>query len=282
MTLKELKNQFNEELIASYSSSESDHLFHIFLEELANIRIGQFFLKENEKLEDKLLNELLKCLKQLKSGKPYQHILGYVPFANLRIDVNAHVLIPRPETEELAYLVKSKVENKEGMRLLDIGTGSGCLALALSSFYKKAQVCGYDVSEEALKQAIANAKTNNLTVDFALLNFLDQRSWTDDKWDVIVSNPPYIAEYEQDTMDGIVLNNEPWQALFVPDNDALIFYIKIAEYAQTHLKNGAKVFVEINERLGQETLEVFTARGFKAELLKDMSGKDRFVEAWND
>ena len=282
MTLKELKNHFVEELQASYTSSESERLFHIFLEELAGIRIGQFFLREMEKLEAEKLNELLESLEKLKLGRPYQHILGYVPFANLRLEVSPHVLIPRPETEELAYLVKSKVENTKGLKILDVGTGSGCLALSLSSFYTNAKVAAYDVSEEALKLAEQNAKANKLSVDFELVNFLDENSWTDEKWDIIVSNPPYIAEYEQDTMDGLVLNNEPWQALFVPDNDALIFYQKIAEYSKTRLQEGGKLWVEINERLGAETLQVFTESGFKAELIQDMSGKDRFIEAWKD
>lgn len=278
MTSKEIKSLYREELTL-YSKEEADRLFFIFLEEFSGTTLLQFLSNAQRELEKSAEVELLKVLEQLKAGMPYQHILGFTHFSGLKLKVSSAALIPRPETEELAYLIKERALNKPGLKILDIGTGTGCLALACAYNFRGSKVQAWDVSEDALNLASANATDNNLAVQFKRLDFLNALDLPVQTWDVIVSNPPYIAYLEEQEMDDVVLKNEPHLALFVPDNDPLVFYKAIALYAKGNLNKGGQIFVEINQTLGRETLSVFEQQGFSAELLKDLSGNDRFVIA---
>lgn len=278
MTIKELKTLYREEL-TTYSKKEADRLFFIFLEEFSGNTLLQLLNNPEKEIETPQQDKLLGAFHQLKDGIPYQHILGYTHFSGLKLKVSGSALIPRPETEELAYLIKEKVTNIPGLRILDIGTGTGCLALACAYHFKHSVVEAWDISEDALRLAMANANTNQLQVSFKKVDFLNYKGLQDEPWDLIVSNPPYIGSSEEADMDELVLKNEPHIALFVPDNNPLVFYSGIAEYAAKNLKEGGQIFVEINQKLGKESLNVFTDRGFSAELLKDLSSNNRFVIA---
>ncbi len=278
MTTKDLKTLFRDQL-TSYSKEEADRLFFIFLEEISGISLLQFLSNSQKELEKTTERKMLESLEQLKAGIPYQHILGYTYFSGLKLKVSGAALIPRPETEELAYLIKERVKSKTGLRILDIGTGTGCLALACASNFKNSVVEAWDISDEALILAVANAKAAGLKVQFNRVDFLSAEDLPEHLWDVLVSNPPYIGLQEGKEMEDVVLNNEPHLALFVPDNDPLVFYSAIARYARQSLNNGGQIFVEINQKLGPETLKVFLQEGFRSELLKDLSGNDRFVIA---
>ena len=253
--------------------------------------------------------QLEKFTKELLVYRPVQYVLGEAWFAGMKFYVNEKVLIPRPETEEMVeWIVESakwKIENEKfifvhvpdndqqsttndsfslqssAFSIIDIGTGSGCIPIALKKKLPKADVTAIDVCSEALNIAVENAVSNETEIDFKLLDFLDRNKWNElGQFDIIVSNPPYVKRSEAAVMRKVVLDYEPGLALFVPDDDALIFYKQIADFALTHLKPGGMVFMEINESLGNETVALLTEKGFtNVELKKDMQGKDRIVKA---
>lgn len=240
-------------------------------------------------------------LKELLAHRPVQYVLNEAWFYHLKFEVNESVLIPRPETEELAEIILKETKQQIDKVLntkyevpsdrisyfvpptsfLDIGTGSGCIPITIKKNIPAAEVTAVDVCREALHVAMKNAVNHETEINFQLLDFLDESKWQElGLFDIIISNPPYIKTGESKSMSEHVLQYEPHKALFVPDNDALIFYRKIAAFATTHLKPGGKVYVEINQQLGKETADVFTEKGFtNVELLKDMSGNERFVKA---
>lgn len=279
VTLKEIKSHYREKLEALYNEREADRLFFIFLEEYAGLTFTAYHSRPGEGLSDEIEKKIIGALDQLAEGKPFQHILQYVHFLELKLKVSATALVPRPETEELAQLIRERTGKRNGLKILDIGTGTGCLALACARYFPEAKVTALDISPQALELAKQNADLNQLKVELYQKDFLENKNWPEGKWDLIISNPPYIARYESSSMDDVVLRNDPGLALFVEDNDPLIFYRKINEFAQKHLAENGQVFVEINERLGEETKAVYQAGGFLTELVKDMSGKDRFVIA---
>jgi release factor glutamine methyltransferase len=217
-------------------------------------------------------------------------VLNETWFAGMKLYVDEAVLIPRPETEELVEWIVSEVRNEKNskvksqnlkFKILDVGTGSGCISLALKRYLPEAEVTAVDVSEDALIVAKKNAIAYDLKINFLQLDFLNKEQWKAfEKYDIIVSNPPYIKKSEEFTMRDNVLNYEPQIALFVPDDDALIFYKALAEFAQLHLKKTGSLFVEINEALGIQVVELFKENNFnKVVLKKDLQGKDRMVKA---
>jgi release factor glutamine methyltransferase len=219
---------------------------------------------------------------QLKLEIPIQYLLGKTGFYGLDFELNSSVLIPRPETEELVEWIlesqKSKTKNQK-LRILDIGTGSGCIAISLAKNIASAKVFALDVSEKALATAEKNAGNNKVEVTFITQNILQ----TDDlkqQFDVIVSNPPYVRNLEKQEIKKNVLDNEPHLALFVEDNDALVFYSKIAKLALKNLTVNGELFFEINQYLGEETVDLLAEMGFKnIELRKDIYGNDRMIKA---
>lgn len=225
--------------------------------------------------QKKILDE---ALIQLLTHKPLQQITGEAWFYHLRFAVNDKVLIPRPETEELVKWILD--ENAGGFSILDIGSGSGCIPVALKANWQQADITSIDVSNEALLMAKQNAVTNNADVHFVQLDFLNRASWQQlSTYDIIVSNPPYIPVAEKEKMDLNVTAYEPHTALFVPDHAPLLFYEYTAAFAKTHLKKNGKVYVEIHEDFGSATAEIFSEVFSQVEIKKDINGKDRMIQA---
>lgn len=279
MKAHEVQQQFATRLSGKYESSEIQQLYNIAMEDLAGITRMQLLTNPKLKLSEGAAQKLEAFIQGLEEGKPYQHLIGEVQFAGLKLKVGPQALIPRPETEELAYIIKEDNPTDAALQILDIGTGTGCLALACANFFHKSSVTTLDVSDEAISLASENAAGNDLQIDFVKGSILDAEQWPQGSWDIIVSNPPYIGESEHVDMDDLVTNHEPSLALFAPDDDVLVFYRKIMELSVDRLIKGGKVYLEINQKWGPETLKLYTDAGFKGRLLKDLSGNDRFVVA---
>ena len=221
--------------------------------------------------------EFLKIISILKEGKPYQQILGETYFYGNKFFVDENVLIPRPETEELIELIESRLSHlkKEKLKILDVGTGSGCISISLAKIFPNAEVSSIDISEKALNVAKKNADFHKVKINFIQKDYLNEK--LDEIYDIIVSNPPYIDVFEREEIPYSVKNFEPNIALFAPENRVLAFYEKIAQDSENHLKKGGSVFLEINQKLGKETLQLFQDVLTKSELVKDLSENDRFV-----
>lgn len=228
--------------------------------------------------EEKLLQEYAG---RLLTHEPVQYVLNETWFCGLRFFVDKNVLIPRPETEELVEWVISNCKFPvDELRILDIGTGSGCIAIALKRRIRKAEVWACDISPGALSVAKKNAETLGAEINFLELDFLDKTQWEQlPAFDIIVSNPPYVPVKDQNSMQKNLLDYEPHTALFVPDNDPLLFYKDIAEFGKSHLKPSGNIFCEIHENLGKEVAGIFTAEDYTAELKKDMQQKDRMIKS---
>ena len=268
-----------------YSESEIHVLGMLILEKLTGFSRIWLLIHKELKLNDEQNIIASQYLERLKNHEPIQYILGETEFYGLKFKVNPSVLIPRPETEELVEWVKPPHPPKGGFlsgtpTLLDVGTGSGCIAVALKKKYPSATVSAIDISAEALKVASENAALNQVDVEFIQDDILHPAT-TDRKWDVIVSNPPYIPASEQRYLHKNVTDFEPHLALFVQDNDPLIFYRKIAEFALSHLTAGGRLYVEIHQSLGRQCCQLLESMGFQSvELRKDLSGNDRMISSF--
>lgn len=279
MNFFEIKKYFVQKLTNFYNSREIDAFLKLILEDLWNIKsidlISKDLIFDNIKI-----TSIDKIIEQLQQYKPIQYILGKTFFYNCFIEVNENVLIPRPETEELTEKIL-KENNIENASFLDICTGSGCIAVSVAK-EKKWMVYATDISAKAIETAKNNAISNNLNIFFSEIDFLNKKEWRiyeNLKFDIIVSNPPYVQNNEKQQMEQNVLNYEPHLALFVEDDAPLIFYNAIASFAIEHLTNNGVVYVEINEKLGKQTADVFKLNGFKnLEILKDFRNKDRFIK----
>jgi len=248
-------------------------LAYISIDFLLGYNRSDCIIHSDKDITSEVSDRIKQIIADLKTNKPIQHIIGETEFYELKFNVNEHTLIPRPETEEL---VKWILEH-EFSSALDIGTGSGCIAIALRKNIG-AEISAIDVSESALLVAKENAKINEVEINFLLQDILKTTALL--KVDVIVSNPPYVLDKEKEIMLDNVLNNEPHLALFVPDNNPLLFYKKIAELAFTSLSKNGLLFFEINERFGKETVAMLNAIGFvDIELKKDINDKDRMIKA---
>jgi release factor glutamine methyltransferase len=226
--------------------------------------------------------ELLKLAADLKDGMPFQYAMGYCWFYKHKFEVNTSVLIPRPETEELVALAIKKLEahdsSAKGLSVLDVGTGTGCIAISLALALKNSKVTAIEVSPEAMDIAKRNAENLGAEVDFRLIDFLNDEEFEAlGNYDVIISNPPYVPDTEEEDLEPQVKNWEPDLALFVPDSDPLIFYNSLANFAETGLNPGGFFFLECHYLFAQHVKELFESRGFIANLLQDMSGNDRMV-----
>jgi release factor glutamine methyltransferase len=288
--IKDVVRFFREELQGLYDEAEIEIFIAFCFEDFLNIKRFEITLKANDTISESELLKFNFAVKDLKKYNPIQHILGKTDFYGMKFIVNEHVLIPRSETEELVQLIIK--ENQENSLLvtndsilttqysiLDIGTGSGCIAIALKKNISNASVNAIDVSEEALSVAKQNAELNNVSVNFIKQDILIVSDVSDDeKFDVIVSNPPYIRELEKMQMSANVLNYEPHLALFVSDDNPLVFYKAIADFALKHLKSNGKLYFEINEYLGEETKKMMKNKGFKELILvKDINMKNRIL-----
>jgi release factor glutamine methyltransferase len=242
------------------------------------------WLQKNELLSIEDLKRLEKYSNELLTGKPIQYVLGEAWFAGLCLRVNQHTLIPRPETEELVNLCASwaatnKIQDAP-LQILEVGTGSGCIAIALQQKMPAAIITAIDISAEAIEVATINAAKYNAPIQFKTFDFLNEARWPEmGNYDIIISNPPYIADIEKESMAGHVLNFEPHTALFVRDNDPLIFYSALANFGNKYLHKDGALFVEINQTLGIQTQDVFEQKNYTTLLKKDLFENDRMIEA---
>ena len=278
MLIKQYKILFVEQLEPFYDKMEVESIFYLILENVNHLKRIDLALNINLKLTEQEIICWNEILEKLKLEIPIQYILGKTSFYGLNFLVNNNVLIPRPETEELVDWIIKTNENQRFKNILDIGTGSGCIAISLAKNIKNSKVSALDVSIDALETARKNAEKNNVSINFIQDDIL-QTIEINQKFDVIVSNPPYVRNLEKHEIKKNVLDNEPHLALFVEDNDGLIFYRKIAEFALNNLENNGYLFFEINQYLGQETTELLQNIGFKnIELKKDIYGNDRMIK----
>ncbi|MCF6332069.1 MAG: peptide chain release factor N(5)-glutamine methyltransferase [Draconibacterium sp.] len=265
------------ELAEMYPKTEVQGFEHFIFESVCGWNYTSQVLMKNKKISSLEIQKIEAIVRRLKMYEPLQYILGETEFYGLNLKVTPAVLIPRPETEELVHwIIESNAFGSP--QVLDIGTGSGCIALALKKQIKNAEVSGVDISKEALEVAKQNAENNKLEVGFFQSDIL---SWEHYNWkvfDIIVSNPPYVREIEKQKMQANVLEYEPENALFVSDENPLVFYHRIAEFAKKYLVDRGKLFFEINEFLGAETCKLLENKGFvDVELKKDMNGKTRML-----
>jgi len=279
MTLLQAKDHLIQALVQLYDNREAEQITHMALEHITGMNRTERVIHKHQELSAKQLDQFNHYHHELSAGKPVQYVLGEAWFAGMRLLVNKHTLIPRPETEELVEWIK-EVANPRALSILDIGTGSGCIPIALKKKFPNWKIKAIDLSEDALAVARENARLQGVDIEFIQMDFLDEQNWKAlPKFDIIVSNPPYIKVSESAAMAKHVVEHEPHLALFVPDDDALMFYKKIAAFGITHLNNLGLVFVEINQQLGNEVVDVFTAEYFSAYAKKDIHGNERIVTA---
>ncbi|MDG1379095.1 MAG: peptide chain release factor N(5)-glutamine methyltransferase [Flavobacteriaceae bacterium] len=279
MILKTLRNNFIKTLIDYYAETEIVSFFNLLsadILKMQRIDIAQnLYAVISGKKQEKFQN----AVNKLKNYIPIQYITGNTEFYNLTLKVNAATLIPRPETEELVAWIINDQNNKQNISILDVGTGSGCIAIALAKNLPEAKVFALDVSEKALKIARQNAVDNGVTIEFIEADIFDV-DLGNLQFDVIVSNPPYVRELEKETMSPNVLNHEPHLALFVKDDDPLLFYRSIVEVANNTLKSKGFLYFEINEFLGNLTRQLVQKLNYcNIELKKDLFMKDRMIKA---
>ena len=278
--MKRIITRINEGLSSCYPTGEVSALTRIIAIELLGIPQMTFFLKEDVTLTAEQGALLDDAITRLKKQEPIQYILGYSDFCGLRFKVTPATLIPRPETSELVEWVASEATGNE--HILDIGTGSGCIAISLAHRVPQSKVTAWDISNEALAVATENSKANNCPVTFEQVDILAYQP-TDAQFDIIVSNPPYIKDNEKEAMHSNVLDWEPHTALFVPENDPLLFYRTIAEKGLAMLRSGGRLYFEINRAHGKETMEMLAALGYTSiELRKDFADNDRMISAVKD
>lgn len=281
MTIKEAYAYGLEHLKLLYQENESEAIIKLILENITDTeKTKRFFLLSNE-LSPKEKTRYIEIIDALQSLQPIQYILKEAWFYNERFYVDSNVLIPRPETEELVHWIINDYKTSVApVKILDIGTGSGCIPITLKRNITKAEAWGCDVSFDALAIAKKNADNLETELNFVWLDFLDKKNWEQlPVFDIIVSNPPYIPEINAAKMDANVLKFEPSIALFVPDEEPLLFYNAIAAFGKTHLAKDGKIYMEIHEDFGQAVTSLFTTNGYHCELKKDMQQKDRMIKS---
>ena len=283
MILKEFKLFFNEALSAIYPKTEIDSFFFILMEEKLKLQRIDTVLKPDFLITNKNLTDLKNIVKRLQKEEPVQYILGNTEFYGLPFLVNKNTLIPRTETEELVAWVLDEIKVLANNKItepsiLDIGTGTGCIPISLAKNLTSLNISAIDISTEALLIAKQNAILNKVTIEFIELDILNTESLPQE-YDVIISNPPYVRELEKEEIKNNVLENEPHLALFVEDENPLIFYNKIADLAKQQLSKNGMLFFEINQYLGKETVNMLVKKGFKnIQLKKDLFGNDRMIK----
>lgn len=280
MKITAYRSQFLQTLKPLYDAAEAESFFYLLLEDRRQIKRVDLALDPTKEFSSREIANWEAAVEKLKTFIPIQYIIGHTEFFGLPFEVDPSVLIPRPETEELVQWILSNQTNKSSnLRMLDIGTGSGCIAVALAKNLPQAGVHAIDVSEKALVIAKRNATRNAVALNFIQKNILE----TDDlrvQYDVIVSNPPYVRNLEKHEINKNVLDHEPHLALFVDDHDALIFYRKIADLAIKNLTEDGQLYFEINQYLGKETMDMLEQKGFsQLELRADIYGNDRMILA---
>ena len=279
--LQKTKRHFTEVLTEAFPQREAEQLMRILLEDLFDIDLKRQLMEPNLRIDEWQYHQLDEAVKRLLEGEPVQYVTSMARFCDLLIKVSPAVLIPRPETEELVQRIYASLPKEKPIRIWDIGTGSGCIAIALAKHFVNAEVIAFDVSDEALQIAKENAESNGVQVTFVRDDVLKPTSeFFNLHVDLVVSNPPYVCDSERTTMGRNVLDWEPETALFVPDHDSLRFYRQILELAKNKLNPNGHVWFEINETKGEEILQLCREKGFlEAKVLKDFAGKTRFCLA---
>ncbi|WP_417874844.1 peptide chain release factor N(5)-glutamine methyltransferase [Xanthomarina gelatinilytica] len=286
MRLKDIQKVFHQELDVIYGKNEVASFFNILMSHYLKLNRIALVLEPELTVSKEEEQPLFEALSRLKQEEPIQYIIGETQFYDLTFKVNEHTLIPRPETEELVlWIVKCHSERSEEsqLKILDIGTGTGCIAISLAKHLPKAKVYALDLSKEALKVARQNAELNNVEVHFINADILNRDSWNlefkDLQFDIIVSNPPYVRNQEKAEIKNNVLKHEPHLALFVEDHDPLQFYHTISDIAVDKLTENGLLFFEINQYLGNETKQLLHNKGFKdLELKTDIFGNNRMLK----
>ena len=294
-TIKDVFLSFRQGLNEVYSNREIEAIALLVLEEITGLSRAKIKAFQDDDVDGKAIEKIKDILIELKTGKPVQYILGSTEFYGLKFLVNPSTLIPRPETEELiewTLIESKKIKNEKVLSILDIGTGSGCIAITLKKHLPDASITAIDISLDALHTAVQNAAINDVKVSFSEQDILKIGKSSDLKddiqtlgilsatFDIIISNPPYVTLLDKLQMHSNVTEFEPHSALFVPEQDPLIFYKAITNYAVDHLSTNGLLFFEINENLGSQTVKLLADNNFiDIELRKDMSGKDRMVKA---
>lgn len=280
--MQTLRQYISQELNGLYPDGEIRSFFYIILELMTGGSRAEILANKYTDFSETEIDAFKTIVSRLKNFEPLQYIIGETEFYNLSFKVNPAVLIPRPETEELVDWILKDTESSSELAVLDIGTGSGCIAISLAANLEDSKVTAIDVSEAALLTAKGNAELNNVTLNLELLNILEENSWDNVSgcFDVIVSNPPYVCEKEKLEMEPNVLKYEPFLALFVSDNNPLLFYQKIALFASEKLVSGGKLFFEINQAFGKEVIKLLEDLGYvEIELRKDIFERDRMIKA---
>lgn len=282
--VKDIRKYYCELLCSLYEKDEANAMILILFKYYFNIDRVRMVLEPDLRLSESEMLKIHFAVKDLLRNKPIQYVTGETEFCDLKFKVNENVLIPRPETAEMI----SKIVNSQHSTvnnhcsIIDIGTGSGCIAISLAKMISNSNVYALDISEEALKIAKENAFNNNVNVSFIHDDILNLKNNIETKFDIIVSNPPYVRELEKVEMHNNVLKWEPHKALFVSDNDPLIFYRNILEFAKTHLKDNGEVWFEINEYLGKEMSDLCHESGFSdVKIYKDFRDRDRVMSLRN-
>lgn len=277
--VRDIRNYYCEQLCSIYDKNESNTLILILFEYYFNINRIKMSLEPELRLSESEMLKLHFAVKDLLKNKPIQYIIGETEFCDLKFKVNENVLIPRPETSELVRLIANIHQPSTISNILDIGTGSGCIAISLAKMIPQSNVYALDISEKALDVAKENAINNNVNITFIHDDILTKtQTLTQTKFDIIVSNPPYVRELEKVDMHNNILQWEPHNALFVSDEDPLIFYRSILEFSKKHLKENGEIWFEINEYLGKEMKDLCEEAGFSnIEIYKDFRDKERFL-----
>ena len=278
LTLSDILGEFRTELRDMYPENEIRNIGYLVTEQLLNYSKIDFHLKDKEPISPEIAEKFKRTLTRLKNWEPVQYIVGSTEFYGLPFRVDRRVLIPRPETEELAEWI-IRENNGKPVRILDIGTGSGCIAVTLAKNLPQARVSACDISEDALALAGINAEINRTSVRFFPMDVLNGNVQVPEKVDVIVSNPPYVRQEEKSLMRRNVLDFEPDHALFVPDENPLVFYRSIALMGRKYLNDGGKLYLEINEQFPAELTRLLENTGYYGiEVRKDMAGRSRMIK----
>lgn len=280
MTIRQFYTSIIAQLQATYPTPEAVEMGYRLIEHFLSLSKIDLALSPNTIIEDGQQKSIQQAVGRLLKNEPIQYIIGQEDFYELSFDVDSNVLIPRPETEELVKLIIDNHQHQKP-KILDVGTGSGCIPISLAKHIAKADVYACDISEGALSIANFNAKKNDVPVHFFHCDILDKIRWPQETYDIIVSNPPYVLNSEKALMRDNVLDFEPHLALFVDDDDPLLFYTSIAEFGIKALNSCGALYFEINEAYGEQTVRMLESAGYSdVRLHQDIFGKERMVSAY--
>ncbi len=278
-TVNEMLIRFSDKLSEVFKDRERRQIAKMFMMHYMDLDGTDLLLNKDQEVPEVVVERLEEALVKINSGKPVQYVMGYMYFYDLKLKVDHRALIPRPETEELVNWIVEKWKHRSP-KVLDVGTGTGCIALAIKDNLPKSRVFGVDVIQNAIDLAKENAEQLNIDVTFDFANALNLHSYSRYKWDMIVSNPPYIPFDEKEEMKNHVIDYEPDTALFVPNNNPLLFYRAITLYARDHLVPKGGLFFEVHEGMAKEVEELLKLNGFnQVEIRQDLQGKDRMIHA---